>query len=294
MVARDLMLPVHEIDTFTRWTPPLRDNEAINLIIAVSFGLFVPPRLLNAAKYGGLNVHPSLLPDFRGPAPLHHTLLANRRSTGITLQSLHHTSFDRGLVLAQTPYPGFGIPSPETVTVQELESLTALKGAEMLVQGLRDRVFVPPLTEVGWWFNSQLRSQAPEIQHAPKITPKDRCIDWSSFSAGEILRRQRVLGSLWNMATALDKRKRVIMTLSYLSGSENVPIEEPGLPFLWSPSDLGTPYLVVGTKDRQLLQIVEMTVEGERNADAVRAATRARLLRGGASRGLVTFYTRLD
>lgn len=37
--------------------------EATNLVIAVSFGLFVPPRILRSAKYGGLNVHPSLLPE---------------------------------------------------------------------------------------------------------------------------------------------------------------------------------------------------------------------------------------
>jgi len=165
----------------------------------------------------------------------------------------------------------------------------------MLVQGLRDRVFVPPLKEVSWWSNPQLRDQAPKIRHAPKITPKDRCIDWSSFSANEILRRQRVLGSLWNMATGLDKRKRVIMTLSYLSVLDDVPMEEPGLPFLWSPSSLEGPYLVVKTKDRQFLRIVEMTVEGEQRAEAVRAATKARLLRdGGVNRALVTFHGKLD
>ena len=42
---------------------PKPDGDPINLIIAVSFGLFVPPRLIHASKYGGLNVHPSLLPE---------------------------------------------------------------------------------------------------------------------------------------------------------------------------------------------------------------------------------------
>ncbi len=37
--------------------------EGINLVVAVSFGLFVPPRILRGAKYGGLNVHPSWLPE---------------------------------------------------------------------------------------------------------------------------------------------------------------------------------------------------------------------------------------
>ncbi|KAI9867161.1 MAG: Methionyl-tRNA formyltransferase [Trichoglossum hirsutum] len=288
-VAKDLALPVHEIDTFTGWSLPSRDGVAINLIIAVSFGLFVPSRLLNIAGYGGLNVHPSLLPDFRGPAPLHHTLLAGRSKTGITLQTLHPTSFDHGIILAQTPYPGFDIPEPETCTVQELRSLVAPKGAEMLVQGLRDRVFIPPLMEVGWWSNAQLRGRIPEIKHAPKITPRDRHIDWFSFTANEILRRQRVLGPLWNMATSPDSKKRVIMTLSRHPVSGYAPIREIGLPFLWSSSNTERPFLVVRTKDLLLLRVVEMTVEGERNTEAVKAATRAKLLReaGGES---VTFH----
>jgi methionyl-tRNA formyltransferase len=83
-LANDLGLPVHERDTFTGWQVsfvsqtlfsdtsqssqtttqmPEPGGEPINLIIAVSFGLFVPPRLLRAAQYGGLNIHPSLLPE---------------------------------------------------------------------------------------------------------------------------------------------------------------------------------------------------------------------------------------
>ena len=59
-MAQELDLKLHEIDTFTGWTPP----SSINLVIAVSFGLLVPPRILGLAKYGGLNVHPSLLPEY--------------------------------------------------------------------------------------------------------------------------------------------------------------------------------------------------------------------------------------
>lgn len=63
-VAKELRLPIHEISTFTGWQPPVYGNEHISLVIAVSFGLLVPPRILNLAQYGGLNVHPSLLPAY--------------------------------------------------------------------------------------------------------------------------------------------------------------------------------------------------------------------------------------
>lgn len=46
--------------------PPKPQGKEINIVIAVSFGLLVPPRILSGAKYGGLNVHPSMLPEY-GP-----------------------------------------------------------------------------------------------------------------------------------------------------------------------------------------------------------------------------------
>ena len=79
-VAQDLGLTIHQIDSFKDWSPP----PSTNLVVAVSFGLLVPARVLKAARYGGLNVHPSLLPEFRGPAPIQHTLLQRKRRTGVT------------------------------------------------------------------------------------------------------------------------------------------------------------------------------------------------------------------
>lgn len=62
-VAEHLGLRIHQRGTFREWEIP----EGTNLIVVVSFGLFVPRRILNSAKYGGLNVHPSLLPQYVNP-----------------------------------------------------------------------------------------------------------------------------------------------------------------------------------------------------------------------------------
>ncbi|OAA62544.1 methionyl-tRNA formyltransferase family [Niveomyces insectorum RCEF 264] len=119
-LATALGLRVHVRDTFTGLTPPLVDVDVapaaaaaaaapttttspFNLIVAVSFGLFVPARLLRAARYGGLNVHPSLLPDLAGAAPIEHALLAGRTRTGVTVQTLDAQTFDGGRVLLQGP-----------------------------------------------------------------------------------------------------------------------------------------------------------------------------------------------
>ncbi len=48
----------------TQRQPPTPQGQNINLIVAVSFGLLIPPRILDGAKYRGLNLHPSMLPEY--------------------------------------------------------------------------------------------------------------------------------------------------------------------------------------------------------------------------------------
>ncbi|KAH7148588.1 formyl transferase [Dactylonectria macrodidyma] len=191
ILAEELGLATHQRDTFTKWELP----EATNLVIAVSFGLFVPPRILRSAKYGGLNVHPSLLPDLRGPAPIHHAILRGHQYTGISLQTLDDRAFDHGIILAQTPEPGILIPPGSTV--QELTSQLAPVGAQMLVQGLRDGLYLPPHQPAGWKVKE---SHGGELVHAPKVNKADGQVDWAQWRTEDFARRTRVLGSVWTRA----------------------------------------------------------------------------------------------
>ncbi|KAI0105172.1 Formyltransferase [Hypoxylon sp. NC0597] len=208
-VAKRLDLPIHERNTFTGWDMPSQ----INLIIAVSFGLFVPRRLLRQAKYGGLNLHPSYLPDLRGPAPLQHAILAGRSFTGVTLQTLDAAHFDHGLVLARSR----PVLMPDDCEFEDL--LTAIKpiAADLLVQGLRDGVHVPPLEEAGWeavpGVGAGAGAVAVAIEEpipAPKVTTQDRQILPSRVP--DMQRRNRALGPLWFWSRdRRGARKRVIV-----------------------------------------------------------------------------------
>ncbi|KAK1760614.1 Methionyl-tRNA formyltransferase [Echria macrotheca] len=193
-LAKDLNLPIHLRDTFRQWNMPQQDGEPINLIIAVSFGLFVPRRLLDATKYGGLNIHPSLLPDLRGAAPLHHAILLGRTHTGVSLQTLSPEAFDRGTVLAQTPRPG--IPLSPTETPDTLLRKLAPLGAEMLVKGLRDGVHVPPYISRAWTPSPKEQSS---LREAPKIDSSMRSLIHAGCdeTAAGVARRYRALGPLW-------------------------------------------------------------------------------------------------
>ena len=289
--ARKLALPLHQINTFTKWQPPKSQGEPINLIIAVSFGLFIPPRLLEGAKYGGLNVHPSMLPDFRGAAPIHHTLLAGCTRTGVSLQTLHPEYFDHGAVLAQTPQPGIEIPRPSEITVPELTKLLASKGADMLVQGVRDRLHVPPLQTIE---QPLIDENAALIRPAPSIEPEDRRIDWKTWSCETILRKERVLGPLWNIAAtnpSTPNLKRIIWSLGFRKVSDYKESMSPGIPTtntnmtknesgtsVFLPAGTNDGCLYIGTMDGKILRAEVAKVEGQRTGPAVDAALKAGLI----------------
>ena len=122
--------------------------------------------------------------SLRGPAPLHHTLLAGRTRTGVTLQTLHKKHFDHGIILKQR---GFDIPSPESCTVRELLDLVSVMGARLLVDGIRSGVFIDPVPSP--LQESDKTSNNNMIIYAPKISSEDRHIDWTSWSWPEINRR---------------------------------------------------------------------------------------------------------
>ncbi|KAF2677218.1 Formyltransferase [Lentithecium fluviatile CBS 122367] len=243
VAKEELRLNTHAIDTFTGWTPPV----PIHLVIAVSFGLFVPPRILNLARYGGLNVHPSLLPDLRGPAPIHHALLKERPSTGVSIQTLHPKHFDRGTILAQTPPPGIQL-MPGTTTAELTETL-ANQGAGMLVDVLKSGAFVPPLEDVGWYSSSDR-----PIHHAEKITKKHREIDFNKDALHDILKVHRVIGAPYCL---LPNGARLI--LDTIADQEDTISAPSKVSFM---AEDGTGSIIVRLGNGEALRIDRSTYEG--------------------------------
>nr|POF14241.1 methionyl-trna formyltransferase, mitochondrial [Quercus suber] len=258
--AQDLNLHLHQIDTFTGWQPP----PSINLVVAVSFGLLVPARIIRGAKYGGLNVHPSLLPDLRGPAPIQHTILQGHTHTGVTLQTMHPTRFDHGEILAQTDPDA--IPLSASTTAAELSARLSAIAAEVMRKSLERGIFVEPLRDLG------PTSPDARSSHAPKITPHDRQIDWATWPAAEISRRDRAIGHLWDTATArqiMQTTKSARLTFAgpwtVLPSHETQQQQQqqqqaPGSPLLL-PSDQG-PRLGFRTADGQVIAPAAGTLEG--------------------------------
>jgi len=290
-------LPVHKIDTFTGWQPPVYDstfNPEINLIVAVSFGLLIPMRIINGATYGGLNVHPSMLPNLPGAAPISWAILHNLTHTGVSVQTLHPTKFDGGIVLNQTPYPGMKIPDKDNITSQELTKILGRMGAKLLVDAIRNKLYIPPYEAVP----STLDESG--ILRAPKLNTGTWTIDFQTMSKDSILRRLRTarMGVLSSGAKTFGSDEKLTIKLAYvrLPTVHDIPSDiqdellsiPTGLPYTFSDgnADLKSssgPLFVNVTPDQpgRLRQLVipDITVPSKDRGPAARAAFRAKLFR---------------
>lgn len=156
-----------------------------NLAIAVSYGKLIPEQFIRSLKYGGLNVHPSLLPTHAGPAPIHHTIFRQDKYTGITVQTLDPTQFDNGRILYQTPE----IEVLPEQTLGDLVGILGKIGAESLVHVLKNKLHEDTTLDL-----TDPSKHPPS--HAFKLTSKDKKVDLTTATVDEILHMHRVMGPL--------------------------------------------------------------------------------------------------
>lgn len=149
-----------------------------DVILVIDFGQMIKEPLLSLARLGCVNVHPSLLPAYRGSAPVQRALMDGLRETGVTLFRLDE-GMDTGPVLAQASVEI--TDSDDTYTLFEK---TSRAGTEILLEYLlnasaEDWVFTPQKDE--------------GVSFAPKIDKSEGRILWHSESR-EIFNRIRALG----------------------------------------------------------------------------------------------------
>ena len=146
-----------------------------DLIVVAAYGKFLPPRVLATPPHGCLNLHPSLLPWYRGPSPVPSTILGGDRLTGVTLMLLDE-GMDTGPIIAQAEYTLSGEETAETLTV----ALFA-RGAHLLIENLDP------------WVSGRLQlcpQDEARVTVTRKLEREDGRADWM-LSAIELSTRRR-------------------------------------------------------------------------------------------------------
>ena len=132
-----------------------------DVLVVAAYGLILPREILYAPKFGCINVHASVLPRWRGAAPIERAILAGDQTTGISIMQMEE-GLDTGPVFA---FRSTDIVSGESVS--GLESRLAFMGSDLLNKVL---INLP---------GSKYEQDAGLATYAPKLTDEDRKIAWS-------------------------------------------------------------------------------------------------------------------
>jgi methionyl-tRNA formyltransferase len=211
------------------------------IIIVVAYGKILPLSILTLPPYGCVNVHASLLPNYRGAAPIQWALMNGEKTTGVTTM-LMDEGLDTGAMLLQEETEIADEDNAETLSERLSHS-----GASLLVetiQGLKNGSLKPI-------------PQAGTPSYAPPLKKGDGRIDWSK-SAAEIFNFVRGMYP-WPCAYCYFRQERIKITrVSIINGA--------GIP--GRVEKVSKEELIIGT-GVELISISELQPEGKRPMDAV-------------------------
>lgn len=101
--AQEKNIPVITPQQFNKLTIQQLQNLNSDLFVVAAYGKIIPSTILQLPKYGAINVHPSLLPKYRGPTPIQTALLNGNNTSGITFIEMDD-KMDHGPILHQIPF----------------------------------------------------------------------------------------------------------------------------------------------------------------------------------------------
>lgn len=146
-----------------------------DLMVVAAYGILLPKIILDSPRLGCVNIHASLLPRWRGAAPIQRAILAGDERTGITLMQMDE-GLDTGLMLAKAE-----TPISVDMCAAELHDKLKIMGADLLLESLDD-------IESGR-LTGEVQNES-ETSYAKKLTKQEALIDWNK-SALELHREIR-------------------------------------------------------------------------------------------------------
>jgi len=176
-----------------------------DMAIVVAFGQILSKEVLNELKFGWINIHYSLLPKFRGAAPVQRAILIGEKETGISFFAIDE-GLDTGSIIKSYPYQLSDSATTDSV-LQELNVMATQK-IEEIITGIQNGSFEPV-------------KQSGEVSTAPKLNEMDLRIDWNDLSS-EINRKVRAGNKRLSAWTSIADSKIKILSISERSLEEKI------------------------------------------------------------------------
>lgn len=221
-------------------------------IVVVAFGQFLSHSILRIPRYQCVNIHASLLPKFRGAAPIHHAIICGEKITGVTAVVMT-AKMDAGDIIVQKTTPIFPDENAE-----ELEKRLASMGAELLIEALN-------LIETGK--ATYTEQDEIKVSFAPKLKKEDGLISWSQETEKIYNRIRGMTPSpvaytyYYGKNSSQEKKRIIILKTQIHHGSEIKTSLSPG-----TLVEIASCGIHVATADG-FLCITRLQPEGRRDMD---------------------------
>ena len=148
-----------------------------DLIITCAYGQIIPEALLKVPKIGSFNVHASLLPKYRGGAPIHWALINGEKKTGVTIMYM-----DKGMDSGDTI-------AKEEIIIEENDNIESLTNKLSIIASKMIIKYLPSLID---GTNNRVKQDINKVTFSPIITREDEHLDFN-VTAKEIFNRYRML-----------------------------------------------------------------------------------------------------
>jgi methionyl-tRNA formyltransferase len=177
-----------------------------DVMVVAAYGLILPQAVLDLPRFGCLNIHASLLPRWRGAAPIQRAILAGDRETGITIMQMD-AGLDTGAMLSRT-----AVPILETDTAASLHDTLAALGAQAIVRALANYSALAPVAQ-----------DDGQATYAAKLSKEEARLDWGG-PADELARAVRAYNPVPGAWTLLEGSPLKIWAARAVAGAG-----EPGI-----------------------------------------------------------------
>ena len=176
----------------------------LDLLVVAAYGMILPTEIFHGPQFASLNVHASLLPRWRGAAPIERAIMAGDSETGVSIMQIEK-ALDAGPLFALTHHPLSG-----DETGASLSKTLARIGSASLIEVLRDWRDLPKPSP----------QDHQRATYAYKLTPADSLISWTT-PAVDIERIVRALSDRSAAYTTLGDNRIRILKVKVLEGSAN-------------------------------------------------------------------------
>lgn len=202
--AQTMNILSYEVETLRSFTMPFLQE--IDLLVCVAFGLKIPQEFINRFPLGEINLHPSLLPCYRGASPIRRAIMEGKTLTGVTIHTVS-LNYDEGEILSQLE-----VPINDDDNYSSLSQKLADVGAKLLIETIKKIE------------NSAIKAKPQDHSqstYTTRIEKEERYINWNK-NAKDIVNLVRALSYQPGAIARYNKEEWKILKARAFTGDINL------------------------------------------------------------------------